>query len=309
MDEVEYRQAECGSSAPKDYQDKAPTAKLGPKPAPGRRKRLAVLLGAWLIVLIPTLAFSGCGHTRRAEADTSRRRAASPSEPWFEDSNNDGLPDSVQLHSGEDKQDFTAWFTYVAEMQFYRMSDAWNPDQRDCAGLVRFSVREALRRHDHAWFLRMGPGYESAAPDVKEVKLETNPLGEKLFRTDFGSFNQADVTNGKFSEYADGKTLKNYNCEFVGRDRSQARPGDLLIFYQPWVQKYPYHVMIFVGRAHIQDDGSADWVVYHTGSSPTDSGTVKKVRLSVLDHHPDPRWRPIESNHNFQGFYRLKILG
>jgi len=49
-------------------------------------------------------------------------------------------------------------------------------------------------------------------------------------------------------------------------------------------------------------------VVYHTGASPTDEGTVKKVELSVLDHHPNPRWRPVETNPNFLGFYRLKIL-
>ena len=37
-------------------------------------------------------------------------------------------------------------------------------------------------------------------------------------------------------------------------------------------------------------------------------GTVKKVELKVLDHHPDPRWRPIEGNRSFLGFFRLKIL-
>jgi uncharacterized protein YfaT (DUF1175 family) len=66
--------------------------------------------------------------------------------------------------------------------------------------------------------------------------------------------------------------------------------------------------MIFLGAPRINPNGSADWVVYHTGSSPTDQGTVKKVELSVLDHHPDPRWRPVEGNKNFLGFYRLKIL-
>ena len=298
MDASKYKNSACGSSAPTTLRSK-----------PLLRPRLATLFAPPSLLLVTAISLSGCGRTRRAKADTSHPRAAAPAVAWDVDSNNDGFPDSVQLHTGEDKRNFADWFTYVAEMQFYRMSDAWNPDQRDCAGLVRFALREALRPHDHAWFQKMGPGYESAAPDVKAVKLETNPLGEKLFRTDYGSFSPADVTNGKFSEYADGKTLKNYNCEFIGRDRSQARPGDLLVFYQPWVQKYPYHVMIFVGRAHVQDDGAADWVVYHTGSSPTDSGTVKKVRLAVLEHHPDPRWRPIESNHNFQGFYRLKILG
>jgi uncharacterized protein YfaT (DUF1175 family) len=66
--------------------------------------------------------------------------------------------------------------------------------------------------------------------------------------------------------------------------------------------------MIFLGATRIAPNGANDWVVYHTGSSPIDKGTVKKVELSVLDHHPDPRWRPVESNRNFLGFYRLKIL-
>jgi len=91
-------------------------------------------------------------------------------------------------------------------------------------------------------------------------------------------------------------------------DPRHAQPGDLLFFYQPWVQKFPYHVMIFLGTAKLTGEQAADWVVYHTGSSPTDQGTVKKVELSVLDHHPNKRWRPVESNPNFLGFYRLKIL-
>jgi uncharacterized protein YfaT (DUF1175 family) len=66
--------------------------------------------------------------------------------------------------------------------------------------------------------------------------------------------------------------------------------------------------MIFLGPARIADNQANDWVVYHTGSSPTDAGTVKKVELNVLDHHPNKRWRPVESNNNFLGFYRLKIL-
>jgi uncharacterized protein YfaT (DUF1175 family) len=82
----------------------------------------------------------------------------------------------------------------------------------------------------------------------------------------------------------------------------------LLFYYQPWVHRYPYHVMIFLGRAREADDGASDWVVYHTGSSASDQGTVKKVRLAVLDHHPDERWRPTQDNPHFVGFYRLKIL-
>ena len=48
----------------------------------------------------------------------------------------------------------------------------------------------------------MGPGYEAVASDVKgmdQASLGKSPLGEKLFRTDFGSYKTSDVADGKFS--------------------------------------------------------------------------------------------------------------
>ena len=250
-------------------------------------------------------------ESRRHEAES---RTAQPDEPsslagsTLIDSDNDGIPDVAELRTFQDRESFRRWFTAISELQFYQLSEQWNVDQRDCAGLVRFAMREALRRHDRPWFQKMGPGYETVAPDVAGFDLDHNPLGEKIFRTDFGSFHESDLRNGRFSEFADGRALKNFNTAFVSRDRREAQPGDLLFFYQPWVQKFPYHVMVFLGGTRVAPNGAQDWVVYHTGSSPVDKGTVKKVELSVLDHHPDPRWRPVESNRNFLGFYRLKIL-
>ena len=249
------------------------------------------------------------GSKQAAESGIANAPAlGSSSEATLIDSDNDGVPDVAELRSFQDRDSFRRWFTTIAEIQFYQLSDQWNAEQRDCAGLVRFAMREALRRHDRAWFQKMGKGYETVAPDVAGFDLDRNPLGEKIFRTDFGSFHESDLRNGRFSEFADARTLKNFNTVFVSRDRREAQPGDLLFFYQPWVQKFPYHVMVLLGSPHIAPNGAQDWVVYHTGSSPTDEGTVKKVELSVLDHHPDPRWRPVESNRNFIGFYRLKIL-
>ncbi len=247
----------------------------------------------------------------RPPADNAFAKASGPglnSEAKLIDSDNDGIPDAAELRTFQDRDNFRRWFTAIAETQFYQLSDQWNAEQRDCAGLVRFAIREALRRHDRIWFQKMGPGYETVAPDVAGFNLDQNPLGEKIFRTDFGSFHESDLRNGRFSEFADGRSLKNFNSVFVSRERREAQSGDLLFFYQPWVQKFPYHVMVLLGSPHIAPNGAPDWVVYHTGSSPTDQGTVKKVQLSVLEHHPDPRWRPVESNKNFLGFYRLKIL-
>jgi len=286
-----------------------------------KRRRIAFALATWIAVVFVISYFSLGGRTAHTSLNPSslkyhpkpplkndssapRKLVSSPTA----DTDHDGLPDAAELSTFTDRQNFRTWFTSIAEMQFYRLSRQWNMDQRDCAGLVRFAWREALRRHDRAWFQRMGPGYEEIATDVASYSLEQSPIGEKLFRTDFGSYKEGDLTSGTFSEFADARTLKTFNCKFVSRDRHIAEPGDLLFFYQPWVQKFPFHVMIFLGQVHIASEGSNDWVVYHTGASPSDEGTVKKVRLSVLDHHPNKRWRPVESNPNFAGFYRLKIL-
>ena len=264
----------------------------------------------------PALKQKAAGSRQKADEANSAPNGArldSPSCPSCSssqliDSDNDGIPDIEELRTYQDRDSFRRWFTAIAENQFYQVSDQWNAEQHDCAGLARFAMREALRHHDRPWFQKMGPGYETVAADVAEFDLDHNPMGEKIFRTDFGSFTEGDLRNGRFSEFADGRSLKNFNTTFVTRDRREAQPGDLLFFYQPWVQKSPYHVMIFLGPARIAPNGANDWVVYHTGSSPADKGTVKKVELSVLDHHPDPRWRPVASNKNFLGFYRLKIL-
>ena len=244
----------------------------------------------------------------RADAATDARAAVSTSEARWDDSDSDGIADAEELHTFGDRENFRVWFTSIAEQQFYEPSKEWSEDQRDCAGLVRFAWREALRSHDRAWLLRMGEAYDPPAPDVRAYTLERSPVGEKLFRTVAGSFDKSNLSDGTFSEFADARTLKDFNTTFVSRDRAQARPGDLLFFNQPLAQKYPYHVMIFLGRARTDSEGAADWVVYHTGSTPADAGEVRKVRLAVLDRHPDARWRPVASNRNFLGFYRLKIL-
>ena len=276
---------------------------------------LAALAWSFSRLLPRVRGFEGAPALASEPAEVRKQKAAKENnqlDPTAKaemiDSDNDGIPDVVELRTFQDRDNFRRWFTAIAETQFYQLSDQWNAEQRDCAGLARFAIREALRRHDRLWFQNMGPGYETVAPDVAGFDLDQNPLGEKIFRTDFGSFHESDLRNGRFSEFADGRSLKNFNSVFITRDRREAQPGDLLFFYQPWVQKFPYHVMVLLGSPHIAPNGAQDWVVYHTGSSPTDQGTVKKVQLSVLEHHPDPRWRPVESNKNFLGFYRLKIL-
>src|SRR3989442_1023458 len=244
-----------------------------------RRYGFALILGLALAVPLSYFTLGTLGRNRKfagapqlpalnAESknpDTSNRVTShNASYSVSLDSDNDGIPDAAELQSFMDRENFRRWFTLIAEGQFYRLSKEWNAEQRDCAGLVRFAWREALRRHDRAWFQKMGPGYKAIGPDVARYNLEQSPLGEKLFRADFGSYRQSDLSDGKFSEFADARTLKTFNCVFVSRDRRQAHKGDLLFFYQPWVQKFPFHVMVFLGEPGIAPNGANDWVVYHT---------------------------------------------
>jgi len=271
---------------------------------PTRRLALLSLFPALLVLSYFSLAHFTDGPRLAAP---NPEAAVKRSEPALStDLDHDGFPDAAELRTFNDRESFRSWFTWVAEMQFYKLSDQWNPEQRDCAGLVRFAWREALRTHDRPWFQRMGENYDPVAPDLSS-NIATSLRG-KLFRTASGTFNPADLADGKFSEFADAQSLKMFNAEYLGRGREQAKPGDLLFFHQPWVQKFPFHVMIFIGEARVASEGAHDWVVYHTGASPDDKGTVKKVRLSVLDGHPEKRWRPVPTNPNFLGFYRLKIL-
>src|SRR2546430_1145880 len=45
--------------------------------------------------------------------------AASTSRTGLVDSDNDGIPDVIELHTYQDRDSFRRWFTAIAETQFY----------------------------------------------------------------------------------------------------------------------------------------------------------------------------------------------
>src|SRR5260370_22067153 len=61
------------------------------------------------------------------------------------DSDNDGIPDTAELRSFQDRESFRRWFTSVAELQFYQLSAQWNFAHPDFSALSPFPMHEPLR--------------------------------------------------------------------------------------------------------------------------------------------------------------------
>lgn len=223
----------------------------------------------------------------------------------------DGTPDFLRLDSPSDQEAFRRWFVLIAEFQALRPATEIPIEINDCAALLRYSYRNALREHDAAWSREARLAPPSALPSIEKYHYPRTPLGAALFRIRPGRFLSTDQTNGTFAEFADAKTLKDFNAYFLSRDIRMARPGDLL-FYRQLEQNSPFHSMIFVGHSPWLAPGAPaseeDAIVYHTGPMGHSTGEMRRLRLTDLLQHPSPRWRPVPGNSNFLGVYRWNIL-
>jgi uncharacterized protein len=222
----------------------------------------------------------------------------------------DGTPDFLRLDSPSDREAFRLWFSLIAEFQALRPPGDVPREINDCAALLRYSYRNALREHNAAWVRETGIVPPAGLPTVEKYKYPFTPLRARLFRVRPGNLQPDDVENGAFAEFADAKTLMNLNTYFVSRDISSMRPGDLLFFRQ-LEQNSPFHSMVFVGRSQWNGDGTenaTDIIVYDTGPIGYGPGEMRRMRLIDLLNYPAPRWRPVPGNHNFLGVYRWNVL-
>ena len=254
-----------------------------------------------LVVLLVSRLTGLTGALRHAGRHSRAHLAAAPAVADVRDSFGDGTPDFLRLGDPADQAAFRRWFTLIADYQAVRPRADVPAEIVDCASLLRFSYREALRRHHEQWFA--AGGMEIAAPpgEIRAWHYPNTPLGLGLFRVRPGVFAPSDAGSGAFAEFADAKTLVERNAFLVGRDVRAALPGDLL-FYRQLGHSSPWHSMI------VTRGGPDARVVYDTGPDHGQAGELRRVAIAELMSHPEPQWRPIPANPNFLGVYRWNIL-
>jgi uncharacterized protein len=158
----------------------------------------------------------------------------------------------------------------VALAQVRQMDPRWHPEQRDCAGLVRFAFRGAYRR------------------------FRPERLATPLWRDDKGSP----------SDFADAETLLMHSFAPLGRDeaaRESLRTGDLVAFRQERDAGPIFHLMLVVrpeDKAH-----APARVIYHPGDK---GAAVRTGLLQSLATEAPLEWRPVPQNPAFLGFFRFK---
>jgi uncharacterized protein YfaT (DUF1175 family) len=224
-----------------------------------------------------------------------------------EDSLEDGTPDCLRLDSEHDREAFRRWFTFLAEAQYVQQPASRPVEINDCAALIRYAYREALRSHVGGWAAEARLPVVQAFESVSKYEYPHTPLGPSLFRVRQGGFRATDLDDGAFAQFADAKTLWRLNCHFVSRGVAAALPGDLLFFRQGSRGEETFHSMIYLGESRITKDGKR-YLLYHTGPADGGPGELRKLSVDELLRFPQSEWRPLAGNPGFLGVYRWNIL-
>jgi uncharacterized protein len=176
---------------------------------------------------------------------------------------------------------FRAWMVRIISAQL-RAGPTPRWEQRDCVGLVRFAVAEALQHHDTKWKHANNLSWSPLPP---ELILTSN---QKQFR------HQWQHIDGTRSAYISALELVQKNTVHQGKEPNRAELGDLLFFDQGDTQ----HLMVWMGN----------FIAYHTGTTTKDDNGLRTVTFRDLMAWSDTRWHPSHNNPNFAGFYRLNFL-
>lgn len=193
-----------------------------------------------------------------------------PSPEPVEGSKAEPQPPPVALSLSKGEAVLRRLIAETAVQQARRMDPAWEAQQRDCAGLVRFAYRRAY------------------------AQLDPSRVVAGLFRD----------AAGRPLQFADAGTLLRGSFALLGRGeaaRRAVRSGDLAAYAREQDGAPVFHLMLMV----IPDDPAhaPALVVYHPGEPGAE---VRMGRLDDLARDAPAGWRPVPENPLFLGFYRFK---
>ena len=181
--------------------------------------------------------------------------------------------------------------TRLALLQARKISPLWDPQQRDCAGLVRFTYREGIRSRSAEQLNKLGVPSKLALPNVSLLARHIFPQYPSIW--------QSGLDAADYSDFADAETLVGYNFVQTNLRPQEAGPGDLLVYRKDASSDEPWHLMMAAPSS------KQPIFVYHNGAHGSDAA-VRVVSLNDLERSPDPTWLPLSNNPNFLGVYQWK---
>jgi len=143
-------------------------------------------------------------HRVHAAAPVVAHRFGVPALSWT-DSFGDGTPDFLRLADPADRAAFRRWFTLIAEYQAIRPRAEVPAEITDCASLLRYAYREALKSHNAGWFEDTSIQVAALPGEIRAWHYPRTPLGANLFRVRPGPFVPADISHGAFAQFADAR--------------------------------------------------------------------------------------------------------
>ena len=132
-----------------------------------------------------------------ARPDSPRRKSRCTRRPTISDTIGDGTPDFLRLHDPADRAGLPP-LVHAAGGIAVSTARKPLPEIDDCAALLRFAYREALREHDAAWAHAMALPAPASAGDIQQYQYPYTPLGAALFRVRGGSFAAGDLERRRF---------------------------------------------------------------------------------------------------------------
>ncbi len=178
----------------------------------------------------------------------------------------------------------------LALFQARSISLNWAKEQQDCAGLIRFVYKEAIKKRTIKQRNNLKLPEKLNFPGVSNAVRNIFPFFPDIWK----------ISATHYSSFADAENLVMFNFDYVSKNINDLMPGDLLVFNKNNSSLEPWHLMLYVGKEY-----NKPLAIYHNG----DKGKYAKIRIvsiNDLSNSPDPQWMPNHNNPFFMGIYKWK---